>query len=315
MNTLLNIRFIYGNCNYTLEMNLSDTILDLKTKILKTILEKIGKNELNASKLDENSVVIKMGFPPMTIEGEKNNSKSLSEMKISNNEQLRVELKEGSGSSLSNIPISGQNDKNYDPVDYSKYSIYRKVIAADNSCLFNGINYAVNQCLNEPGILRELIAVEIQSNPDLYNEAILDKDPFEYCDWIMRSDTWGGGIELAILSKTFQVRIGVADVTTSNIEYIGENYSNIIYLLYDGIHYDVFVRKDNEGKENGVFLANDEKVKNEIQEILRELKKMNKFVDTANYKIKCNVCYEMLKGNEEALGHSKKTGHINFVQL
>jgi ubiquitin thioesterase OTU1 len=42
---------------------------------------------------------------------------------------------------------------------------------------------------------------------------------------------------------------------------------------------------------------------------------MNKFTDTQNYSIKCNVCYQMFKGNDEAVSHSKSTGHINFVQL
>ena len=72
--------------------------------------------------------------------------------------------------------------------------------------------------------MRELISVEIKSNPELYNSAILEKDPLEYCEWIMRDDTWGGGIELSILSKSFQLRIAVVDIKNVTIEYFGEVY-------------------------------------------------------------------------------------------
>ncbi len=50
-------------------------------------------------------------------------------------------------------------------------------------------------------------------------------------------------------------------------------------------------------------------------EITKQLNKMNKFTDTKNYKIKCNVCYQMFKGNDDAVEHSKLTKHVNFIQL
>lgn len=83
-------------------------------------------------------------------------------------------------------------------------------------------------------------------------------------------------------------------------------------MLYDGVHYDVFVKKDNE---NGVFDSNDANIKNEVLEIAKELKKLNKGVDTKNFKIKCNVCYTLLKGDQDVIEHSKKTKHTNYVQL
>ena len=67
--------------------------------------------------------------------------------------------------------------------------------------------------------------------------------------------------------------------------------------------------------EKGVFPKSDENVKNEVLEITKEINKQNKFVDTQNFTIKCNVCYSLLKGNEDAIKHSKSTGHTNFVQL
>ena len=75
----------------------------------------------------------------------------------------------------------------------------------------------------------------------------------------------------------------------------------------------MFISKDE--KENGVFSAYDEKIKNEVMEITNKLHSLNSFVDTKNYSIKCNVCYKLLMGNQDAVSHSKATGHINFVQL
>jgi len=58
----------------------------------------------------------------------------------------------------------------------------------------------MNNNINEPSIMKELISIEIKSNAELYNSAILEKILYDYC-WIMRDDTWGGGIELSILLK------------------------------------------------------------------------------------------------------------------
>jgi len=69
------------------------------------------------------------------------------------------------------------------------------------------------------------------------------------------------------------------------------------------------------GKEIGVFKTTDTKVKNDVLAIAKELKSLNKCVDTKTYKIKCNVCYSYFKGNEEVVAHSKLTGHGNFMQL
>ena len=46
----------------------------------------------------------------------------------------------------------------------------------------------------------------------------------------------------------------------------------------------------------------------------KDLKTKNDFVDMKKYKLKCDICYMPLEGNNEAVDHSKKTGHINFVQ-
>ena len=53
----------------------------------------------------------------------------------------------------------------------------------------------------------------------------------------------------------------------------------------------------------------------DLLEMAKDLKTKNEFVDMKNYKLKCDVCYKPLEGNNEAVEHSKSTGHINFVQF
>jgi ubiquitin thioesterase OTU1 len=74
----------------------------------------------------------------------------------------------------------------------------------------------------------------------------------------------------------------------------------------------VFIDKTTN---SGVFSIDDEQIKKEVMQIAKVLKEKNKFTDTKTFKIKCNVCYTLFKGQEDVVSHSKSTGHGNFVQL
>jgi len=50
-------------------------------------------------------------------------------------------------------------------------------------------------------------------------------------------------------------------------------YTKVIYLLYNGTHYDVFVKKTNNG-EIGLFETSDEISKSEVIGYANELIKM-----------------------------------------
>lgn len=58
--------------------------------------------------------------------------------------------------------------------------------------------------------------------------------------WILNKNSWGGGIELCILSDHHRLEIIVVDIQSLSVSRFGEdkNYDNAIMLLYDGIHYD-----------------------------------------------------------------------------
>ena len=134
----------------------------------------------------------------------------------------------------------------------------RKVISADNSCLFNSIKVLIG--LNEitSDELRHIIVNIIQSDLIKYNSTFLGKTSSEYCDWIQQSTSWGGEIEcifyshslflsyssfhsfsfvVSILSEYFSIEIAVVEIETTNVYIYGENrnYTQRIYLLYDGM--------------------------------------------------------------------------------
>lgn len=88
--------------------------------------------------------------------------------------------------------------------------------------------------------MREIIAKEVENDKDTYNEAILGKPNYEYCLWIQQPETWGGAIEVSILSRFFGIEIDVVDIGNAIINRFGEdkNYGMRAFLLFDGIHYD-----------------------------------------------------------------------------
>ena len=81
------------------------------------------------------------------------------------------------------------------------------------------------------------------------------------------------------------------------------------------MHYDVFYYETDDKKITGVFKSDDIKAKDEILEIAAELKRHKQYGDTQNYSIKCMECNFLMKGNDDVIEHSKKTGHTNFNQI
>ena len=295
-------------CNYegnifNINIKHDETLSALK----KAIKLNLSSRGINTS---ESNIKILYGFPKKILQGEELDTLTLEELTIYDKDHLMIELSESKEENKENLQKENQEQN---IIDYSKYSIKKKDIPADNSCLFNAINFAINQNAESPEIIREIITVEIMSNPDEYNSAILGKTPQEYCKWILNKETWGGGIELSILSKFFHVQIGVADIQFITIEYFG-NYDKCIYLLYNNIHYDVFYKEEN-GKITGLFDSNDARVKQEIMDICMELQKRDNYVDTKNFSLKCMQCGFLIKGQSEAIEHSKKTGHFNFSEI
>lgn len=88
--------------------------------------------------------------------------------------------------------------------------------------------------------MRQIIAQHVANDKESYNQAILGKPNDEYCRWIEQPETWGGAIEVSILSSFYGIEIDVVDVTSGVINQFGEdkNFGMRVFLLFDGIHYD-----------------------------------------------------------------------------
>ncbi|KAJ1732823.1 ubiquitin-specific protease otu1 [Coemansia biformis] len=117
--------------------------------------------------------------------------------------------------------------------------LVRRRVPSDDSCLFSSLA----ACLGRPGLapqqLRALVSEAIAANPDTYSEAVLEKPVREYCEWITKPSSWGGGIEMAIISEMFHIEICSIDTRTRRTDRFGEGrYCRRVYLLYTGSHYD-----------------------------------------------------------------------------
>ena len=98
----------------------------------------------------------------------------------------------------------------------SSGKLQRKVVPADNSCLFTSINYCMSGAVvgsEHSAFMREVIASVVSSDPGKYCEAYLGRSNADYTRWIQTKEAWGGAIEVQILSEYFQVQILVVYCT------------------------------------------------------------------------------------------------------
>jgi len=197
----------------------------------------------------------------------------------------------------------------------------RRVIAADNSCLFNSIAYALeNKAKNKSRELRRTVASYIMNDPQQYNEAVLERTNDQYCSWILKDESWGGAIELEVFSKHYKVEIGAVDIENLiiNVFGTGQGYNQRIYVLYDGIHYDILARNISEDMDVDmditIFSPQDKYAYEGALALAKELNSKKQFTNMGKFSIQCGTCYEKFVGESEAVEHNKKTGHINFQE-
>lgn len=198
----------------------------------------------------------------------------------------------------------------------------RATVPADNSCLFTSVYYVVEGGVLNPACapeMRRLIAQIVASDPGFYSEAILGKTNQNYCDWIKRDDTWGGAIEISILSKFYQCEICVVDTQTVRIDRFGEDagYAKRVLLIYDGIHYDPLQRDfpDPDTPPLTIFSSNDDIVLVQALELAEEARRRRQFTDVNRFTLRCMVCHKGLTGQAEARDHAKETGHTSFGEV
>lgn len=198
-----------------------------------------------------------------------------------------------------------------------------RVMPDDNSCMFRALGSAVmGDTLDIMHELRSIVATGIQSQPDLYNEAVLQKSPDDYCRWIQRDESWGGGIELSILSQHFDIEVCSINVQDLRIDRFNEGKPTRCILVYSGIHYDTIALSPSSPPHTHsdlppeldikVFDAHDEIVLDKARELCRILQSRRYYTDTAGFSIKCNVCGWKGNGETGAMQHAKETSHMDF---
>ncbi|XP_029428859.1 LOW QUALITY PROTEIN: ubiquitin thioesterase OTU1-like [Rhinatrema bivittatum] len=259
------------------------------------------------------------GFPPQRLElGD--DERSLGDCAIRSGDTLIVEESKTKPASVS--PSVPMQTAHLDPGRETLPELARKMVPADNSCLFTSVYYVVEGGVYEPACapeMRSLIAQIVASDPEYYCQAVLGKTNEEYCDWIRREDTWGGAIEISILSKFYQCEICVVDTQSVRIDRFGEDvgYTKRVLLIYDGIHYDPLQRKFTEKDipPLTIFSCTDDVVLAEALELADEARRKRQFTDVNRFTLRCMVCQKGLTGQAEAREHARDSGHTNFGEV
>ncbi len=101
------------------------------------------------------------------------------------------------------------------------FYMYRRIIEANDSCLFNALGLALRGSLTIANDLRKVISDAIINDPNNFNEAVLGKSPSNYAKWIRETTSWGGGIELMILSDYFKCEIAAVDILNVRYDVFG----------------------------------------------------------------------------------------------
>lgn len=276
------------------------TLADLKV-LAKTI-----------SGIETNRQILKAGYPPKLVQGTDHDA--LERLNIRSGETIIVEE--------SSEPIHSEAEVSSQIPDSEGKVMIRRIIAADNSCLFNSVGYALEgRQRSAADDLRSVIAGYVASDPENYSEVMLGKPNPEYCRWIMQKTSWGGAIELSILSQTYGVEIAAISIQNLHVDVFGEGSGlpNRIYVLYDGIHYDVLAKNTSESAPEStdltIFNPDDALALSGALALAEELKKKKAFTDLSNFTISCGICYKGFKGQREAVLHCQETGHSNFQEV
>lgn len=198
-------------------------------------------------------------------------------------------------------------------------TVVLRVMPDDNSCMFRAVGSAVlTDSLDSMTELRSMVAQAIQRQTDFYNEAILQRSPDEYAQWIQYSDSWGGGIELSILSQEFDIEIASINVQDLRVDRFNEGKPKRCILVYSGIHYDTIalvphgVATYYPTDDIKLFDTNDDVVLEAARQLCGELKKKHYFTDTQKFNIKCNTCGWKGAGEAGATQHAMETNHTDF---
>nr|CAD7201636.1 unnamed protein product [Timema douglasi] len=290
-------------------LNSKSTIADLKTTLS------------SQTNIKEDCLHVLSGFPPKPLNLSPDEA-SLETCKITSGDTLIVEEKEPTIESVSFSTSLQEEARHHIITDQfaSPGILMKKVVPADNSCLFTSLGFVLGGKvdLTCAPFMRQIIAEVVATEIDNYSSAILGKPNAEYCQWILKPDSWGGAIELAVLSSFYGLEIAVVDTLNAIINRFGEdqNFAQRVFLMFDGIHYDPLYLEPLEGGSiQTIFLTSDQRVLNEAYDIAKEAKSSRQFTDVDKFTLRCTVCSVFLTGQIQAQQHAKESGHMNFGEI
>lgn len=270
-------------------------------------------------------ICVLCGYPPKPLDVS-NDSKTLKEIGLKTGETLIVEEKANAG------PVTAKATEPQPPLPLENGVashetlgpcrpgiLMKKVVPSDNSCLFTSIGFVLNGSVDTTvhSLMRQIIAAEVASDLETYNEAMLGKPNAEYCMWIQQPSSWGGAIEVAILSRFYGLEMAVVDTLNAIINRFGEdkNYGQRVFLFFDGVHYDPLYLEQSDGGIQTMFPTEDMEIYREAEQLAHEAKSSRQYTDLNKFTLKCMNCDKFLTGQAEAQQHAKETMHTNFGEI
>ncbi|CAI4060699.1 hypothetical protein N7582_001685 [Saccharomyces uvarum] len=265
---------------------------------------------------------LRFGYPPQRINLQEEDADlkqtQLDELGINSGERITLETSQ-TNDSFSMSPPKPKQKRVLKSTEMSIGGSGENVLSVhpvpdDNSCLFHAIAYCIFKQDNVRA-LREMVSKEVLSNPVKFSDAILDKPNREYAQWILKMESWGGAIEIGIISDTLAVAIYVVDIDAVKIEKFNEDkFDNYILVLFNGIHYDSLTKnefktvfdKENQPESDDVLTA--------ALQLASNLKQTGYSFNTHKAQIKCNTCQMTFVGEREVARHAESTGHVDFGQ-
>ncbi|XP_001971965.3 ubiquitin thioesterase OTU1 [Drosophila erecta] len=198
--------------------------------------------------------------------------------------------------------------------------LLKKVVPADNSCLFTSIRFVLKGKVDNEGseMMRHIIAQEVAADPQSYNDAVLGKSNAEYCAWIQKADSWGGAIEVSILSNYYGIEIDVVDIQNAIINRFGEdkNFGLRVFLLFDGIHYDpLYMETSSSAAPATIFPVEEVGVYQQAEQLANEAQSSRQYTNVDKFTLRCMQCDVRLVGQVQAQEHAKQTGHKSFGEI
>ncbi|XP_017134934.1 ubiquitin thioesterase OTU1 [Drosophila miranda] len=327
------------------DLNQYTTLGELKTRIAQ------------ATAIQELQLHVLVGYPPKPLDlSENRENENLKTVGINSGETLIVEEKAGAAAPTPSAIASGSGSstmeddealarqvssggsietgalnivQSLEPVISPEESgpngifngiLLKKVVPADNSCLFTSIRFVLNGKVDNEGseMMRHIIAQEVSADTQQYNDAVLGKSNSDYCAWIQKADSWGGAIEVSILSNYYGIEIDVVDIQNAIINRFGEdkNFGLRVFLLFDGIHYDpLYMETQQNSGPATIFPVEEMGVYQQAEQIANEAKSSRQFTNVDKFTLRCMDCDVMLVGQVQAQEHAKETHHENFEEI